>query len=117
MLREGTNKIPSEFSSKSGKRTGISSDHPYGASYHDDNDYVSAPTYKDSFNSALSAALDQAGNKIGSFYTISLTSFSKLLHNVFSVAGKEKDVEQLIGKKGKKKRKQKVLFSTGMNFV
>lgn len=66
MLREGTNKIPSGFPSKSSKRTGISSDQHYNASYHDDNDYVSAPTYKDSFNSALSAALDQAGNSIGS---------------------------------------------------
>lgn len=65
----------------------------------DNEDYAPPPDYKQTFSSALAAALDQAASRKGNL----------------SAVQKSKPEGQS-GKKGKKP-KQKVLFSTGMNFI
>ncbi|XP_045023573.1 RING finger protein 10-like [Daphnia magna] len=106
MLREGKNKIPSIWSHPTSgyKAIQIASvlnkpGRPRNTSESGSEvaDYAPAPEYKETFSSALAAAFDQAAK-------------SK------SVNADEKPENSSSNKKNKKTR-QKVLFSTGMNFM
>ncbi|KAI9550684.1 hypothetical protein GHT06_006508 [Daphnia sinensis] len=107
MLREGKNKIPTVWSPlpTSGCKaiqtaSGLNKPQRYrntSESGSEIADYAPAPEYKETFSSALAAAFDQAAK-------------------LKSVNADEKPENSSSNKKNKK-TKQKILFSTGMNFM
>ncbi|XP_046463369.1 RING finger protein 10-like [Daphnia pulex] len=108
MLREGKNKIPTVWSTLSKSEINISESafslnkpgryRNTSESESEIAEYAPAPEYKETFSSALAAAFDQAAKSRGANTA-------------------DEKPENMSSKKSKKKVKQKVLFSTGMNFM
>ena len=122
MLREGKNKIPSGWptvssTTKPAARVSQCSDR---AAYNGDGDsdeYSAVPEYKETFSSALAAAFDQAAaNSFGMLLETNLLSLLDVNSILLLFTGTEKQ-EGGQSKGKKKKSKQKILFSTGMNFM